>query len=449
MAPFTSKGLDDAEAGVEVPEEMYDLEGIIIHHGTCNSGHYYSVIRDSISLHGDKSSTEANNNVQWYMFDDTAVYPLDKESIPDKCFGGTNAHGYLKDYSAYMLVYRKRSKALNQAQRATVRAHLERTVPPLKLVEIKERNTEFLSSHYTCMPSYVTFLVDGLQGIDKCSETYIIRFAQYATVYLLETARLLSPACRLALAEALKEVYEKNSHLSGWLLSAVLKHDGESIFSPTSYCWLLKSLHTPILSLFETSVQSVMSNENLVETNIAELLKDSCDDSCALQRTVSLGGVGSPSASGITVGEKRRLSEDSDGGPDGIRSLIGRLEGVEIRTLGEACLAKIYHRLLMYCLDIEESASGNVAAPLFSSTKRSVGREVYRSVHALLRLLGAALRAAPAPWILRKNVLQVLVLVAKTLAVVITRRPKKKLKLSGEFWILKVGLHAKTYNCPP
>lgn len=62
---------------IEYPPEYYNynLRGTVIHMGTCDSGHYYSMIKDS------KSD-------QWYEFNDNIVRPFDVKDLPQEAFGG-------------------------------------------------------------------------------------------------------------------------------------------------------------------------------------------------------------------------------------------------------------------------------------------------------------------------------------------------------------------------
>ena len=74
-------------------EYDFKLKGIIVHIGSLDSGHYYSIIRD------DKDS--------WYRFNDDTVEVYDIESdLEYECFGGAkNSKGNPLNVSAYMLLY--------------------------------------------------------------------------------------------------------------------------------------------------------------------------------------------------------------------------------------------------------------------------------------------------------------------------------------------------------
>jgi hypothetical protein len=68
-----------AQNGNSKPENYYkyDLSGVIIHQGTSESGHYYSIIKDN------------KDNNTWYEFNDTNVKYYDINDLKNEAFGGT------------------------------------------------------------------------------------------------------------------------------------------------------------------------------------------------------------------------------------------------------------------------------------------------------------------------------------------------------------------------
>ena len=58
----------------------YKLTGTLIHMGTAESGHYYSIIKDN--------SDQLQNNNQWFEFNDHIVRPYDLDDLPNDAFGG-------------------------------------------------------------------------------------------------------------------------------------------------------------------------------------------------------------------------------------------------------------------------------------------------------------------------------------------------------------------------
>jgi ubiquitin C-terminal hydrolase len=83
----------------------YDLSGVIIHTGFADSGHYYSIIKDT-------------NNSNWYEFNDTHVRFYDVNDLHNEAFGGQNkqgkGHGGEKLTNAYVLFYKRKEETDNE-----------------------------------------------------------------------------------------------------------------------------------------------------------------------------------------------------------------------------------------------------------------------------------------------------------------------------------------------
>jgi hypothetical protein len=76
---------------------LYRLVGVLVHTGTCNSGHYYSFVKERV---GER----------WLQFNDEVVDVWDADAmLKEACFGGADGGDILlsKPYSAYMLVYER------------------------------------------------------------------------------------------------------------------------------------------------------------------------------------------------------------------------------------------------------------------------------------------------------------------------------------------------------
>lgn len=64
------------------PNCEYTLKGVVIHMGTADSGHYYSIIRDE-----NTNNNQGNNNGTWYEFNDTKVQEFNIRDLPNVAFG--------------------------------------------------------------------------------------------------------------------------------------------------------------------------------------------------------------------------------------------------------------------------------------------------------------------------------------------------------------------------
>jgi len=135
MKPYTMEGLnftDDKPASHARDDGyyIYNLRGVLVHTGTADSGHYYSLARgeEVNSSESEGTSEEANQNsargternAPWFCFNDSIVTPFDPETLPDAAFGGSKASSKYdhitqkmlpteihKPYSAYLLIYER------------------------------------------------------------------------------------------------------------------------------------------------------------------------------------------------------------------------------------------------------------------------------------------------------------------------------------------------------
>ena len=84
----------------EMPSDYfeYELQGVLIHSGTAQFGHYYSIIY----------SEEKDVTGKWYKFNDTSVTEINYDMMLSDAFGNNARQEY--GSSAYMLIYQKKLK---------------------------------------------------------------------------------------------------------------------------------------------------------------------------------------------------------------------------------------------------------------------------------------------------------------------------------------------------
>lgn len=101
---------DEAPEEKKYPDEYYKykLVGVVIHIGTADSGHYYSLINDRQPHLRGKSSKD-----MWYEFNDTRVTSFDSNDIPNEAFGGeeTWTSTYYSSFSNYSMKSEKMRNA--------------------------------------------------------------------------------------------------------------------------------------------------------------------------------------------------------------------------------------------------------------------------------------------------------------------------------------------------
>ena len=94
------------------PEDCnYILKGVLVHHGTANSGHYYSVIQQR-----DSDPAVEGGAPKWLRFNDHNVHSFAPEQLASETFGGRSTRrqtsrgrqvATYKEFSAFMLFYDK------------------------------------------------------------------------------------------------------------------------------------------------------------------------------------------------------------------------------------------------------------------------------------------------------------------------------------------------------
>lgn len=82
------------------------MQGVVIHIGHADSGHYYSYIK------------ERKNEGRWFEFNDTIVRPFDIKKLAEEAFGGETGTIEVKERikNAYMLIYERKKKLVDHSK---------------------------------------------------------------------------------------------------------------------------------------------------------------------------------------------------------------------------------------------------------------------------------------------------------------------------------------------
>ncbi|KAL1880253.1 hypothetical protein Plec18167_003656 [Paecilomyces lecythidis] len=164
MTPFKVEHLSDPNASV--PQDVFELVGVLVHSGTAESGHYYSYIRERPT---------SNSSGSWVEFNDADVSRFDPSKIADQCFGGLNdsLHGpavgqvrFNKVWNAYMLFYQRVSsmdaeKSIYKPERSDI--PVRASIPVALRNHITMENELFIRS-YCLLDPYHAFFVRYLLG---------------------------------------------------------------------------------------------------------------------------------------------------------------------------------------------------------------------------------------------------------------------------------------------
>ncbi|ELR08910.1 hypothetical protein VC83_05858 [Pseudogymnoascus destructans] len=155
MRPYKVEHLMDGE----IPSDMFELVGILVHSGTAESGHYYSYIRERPS-HGKHPA--------WVEFNDDHVTSFDPNSIEASCFGGLDYRGpengsfqFDKSWSAYMLFYQRSSIVEEHQQEliATNQRTFQLPIPQLFSNYITRENEMLLRKYCLYDESHAHFVL--------------------------------------------------------------------------------------------------------------------------------------------------------------------------------------------------------------------------------------------------------------------------------------------------
>ncbi|KAF0692327.1 Aste57867_16584 [Aphanomyces stellatus] len=134
MFPYTKAGVQGGERG----EAIYHLVGCVVHMGSTESGHYYSLIQDRASGH-------------WMEFNDEHVSPFDVRQLEAECFGGVQSDSGLPNTkSAYLLVYERKPAAAIDAAASLV--------PRAIAHDIDLENHAFVQACYAHEQEFLTFV---------------------------------------------------------------------------------------------------------------------------------------------------------------------------------------------------------------------------------------------------------------------------------------------------
>lgn len=279
MLKYTKEGIDISEAekatspsqgtskelsyqaehpsSIDPSDFEYELQGVLVHAGVAQGGHYYSFVRD-----GDDKG-------KWFRFDDEDVTPFNPDNIPVQCFGGSsgnqsNSHHMIDDdrtANALMLFYTKVKKTEMQDEILVSESNdpnqqeQKQELPPSDLVdglqafqaEVMQSNLQHLLTCYLVDPelhNFVRGLISAVSNVplaasydDEPAFTNIplqwspteieddlpLRTVKFGSEFLLNVALHCRerPAVRSSIM-VMKGMFEKYPHTAYWFVLNVL-----------------------------------------------------------------------------------------------------------------------------------------------------------------------------------------------------------------------------------
>eukprot|EP01022_Parablepharisma_sp_SALTPOND_P001655 TRINITY_DN1069_c0_g1_i1.p1 TRINITY_DN1069_c0_g1~~TRINITY_DN1069_c0_g1_i1.p1 ORF type:complete len:1056 (-),score=148.20 TRINITY_DN1069_c0_g1_i1:16535-19702(-) len=242
----------------------YKLKGVVIHTGTLNAGHYYSLIKDS-------------EKDKWYQFNDTLVQEFDLSDFKEEAFGNYAEKSIEKSYNAYILVYErtvllpKEMQALFESGSLSTEAIKEfnaakgarepQSSPKVKgelKGKLMEERKEFMDRQLVFSPAYARFVTEIIrceQIEDKLMEfgvKFLLTVLVRSTMkdVLFEFTALLEKHC--AKNKAIATEIVKTFSIPGILHEFLL--DCPKMEARKCVCAILKASITSVYELEEKTL---------------------------------------------------------------------------------------------------------------------------------------------------------------------------------------------------
>ena len=215
----------------EFPSEYYQytLRGTVIHMGTADSGHYYSLIKD--------------NTDAWYEFNDSIVKPFDIKDLPQEAFGGEEKLNIenignskeVKERSrnAYLLFYEReayfddntnklQTMLVGEQDRET-RSKIENISPKI-LEESKHENYKFHTTKSIWDEDYGDFVFRLLEQLSQKKDLAdptpaVFEAAKFCTLFFLTVVLRTNDRSKLPrFLRELKNVFKLCIKLCSWFV---------------------------------------------------------------------------------------------------------------------------------------------------------------------------------------------------------------------------------------
>jgi ubiquitin carboxyl-terminal hydrolase 9/24 len=182
------------DSAVDPEDYSYDLQGVLVHSGVAQGGHYYSYIRDmpsdATSNVGLSSSTCDKDS--WFKFDDDYVSPFNPDNIPACCFGGTYSAGGVRvndsmnesfeeerSANALMLFFRKTRPSTGKSKDKNGTSTGSGTVGTTEIAPVSENIISFDELNK------IDPLIDGYQAFER--EVWETNIKQLISEYVLDS----------------------------------------------------------------------------------------------------------------------------------------------------------------------------------------------------------------------------------------------------------------------
>jgi hypothetical protein len=200
LKDFTKEGIDglhhDEVSWRDNSYYTYKLRGVLVHSGTSDSGHYYSLCSVQGGKLGDASNLSDSTDNEWFCFNDSTVTQFDPSTLDEATFGGqytmatgaqttgsfrSKAMDNTKSFSAYLLIYDREDAFCfdEQVKGKPIR------IPPLTLEtrrtlalswkhDILERNQRYNADKILLAPQFRNLVHDiCVKNVNKESSKHV------------------------------------------------------------------------------------------------------------------------------------------------------------------------------------------------------------------------------------------------------------------------------------
>lgn len=323
LKDFTKEGIDgldhDEVSWRDDDYYTYALRGVLVHSGTADSGHYYSLCSVREGRLGESSNLSDCADNEWFCFNDSTVTQFDPSTLDEASFGGqyvttsgmqasgsfrSKALDNTKSFSAYLLIY-DRKKAFYFDEQA--RGKPIRIPPPSVETDtslalswkdgILERNQRYNSDKILLAPQFRNLVQDICSKEASNENSPSLTAIQVITYHVFDS--FVHSSCKSSESDLvfsnLRNLYQESPAACQWFIS---------IASGDHRLWLekmllncvspdLRSNFAKFLSIIMKNTVSLERKYYYEEESISddddddELMLD-CDDDLIAQQTSNM-----------------------------------------------------------------------------------------------------------------------------------------------------------------
>lgn len=246
-----SNSMDIEDCG----DKIYDLYGVVIHMGSAESGHYYSLIK--------------GENEEWLEFNDTVVRPFDFADLASEAFGGEEKSSLLsgfkglkeKSRNGYLLFYKERSINDESSMQKLIESvgNLDEHDP---IHEVNLMNSRFCMARQIFDPEFAKFISSllahtNLKSANSSEEIEISKFGFFYFMTVVIRSQFRDKYLPI-IFKNLKTVLSKNEKFAEWILNQFVL--SQNILEFFIECPILDMKYI-ISGFIRTALQNLSNNE--------------------------------------------------------------------------------------------------------------------------------------------------------------------------------------------